>query len=266
MYEASAPRGERLAPGLQLRELWDAREPMVGGWCLIPSPFCAEVMAAAGFDWICIDTQHGLIGYSTMLAMLQAVDGRRVPALVRVAWNDPSMIMKALDAGSAGVIVPMVNSAVEAEAAAKACRYPPEGFRSWGPTRAALSDVDFTPEVANRRVVCVVMVETVEAVRRVHEIAAVPGVDGIFIGPWDLSLSAGGDIESPGRTTRDIELIESVSEACRREGVIAGVACGAAEDVHRWREAGFLMFSLLSDVALLSGAGTTTLAAARMGA
>jgi 4-hydroxy-2-oxoheptanedioate aldolase len=263
MYEASAERSELSAARWALRALCDARQPTVGGWCLIPSPFCAEVMAAAGFDWVCIDMQHGLIGYEEMLAMLQAVDGRDVPALVRVPWNEPSAIMRALDAGAAGVIVPMVNSATDAEAAVMACRYPPEGYRSWGPTRASLGDPAYTPEWANRRVLCIAMVETVEAVERADEIASVPGVDGVFIGPWDLSLSATGEIENPGRTPRDVALIDAVAVACRRHDLFAGIACAGPEDVHRWREAGFLMFSLQSDVALLSGACIASLAAAR---
>jgi len=262
MYEASA-RPETRAARWELRALCEAREATIGGWCLIPSPFCAEVMAAAGFDWICLDTQHGLIGYEEMLAMLQAVDARDVPALVRVPWNEPSAIMRALDAGAAGVIVPMVNSAAEAEAAARACRYPPQGYRSWGPTRASLGDPDHSPEVVNRSVLCLAMVETIEAVERIDEITSVPGVDGVFVGPWDLSLSASGDIESPGRMPRDVELIETVGAACRRHDLLAGIACAAPEDVHRWREAGFLMFSLQSDVALLSGASVASLTAAR---
>src|ERR1700730_1136475 len=157
----------------------------------MPGSFTAEVMAHAGFDWMCIDLQHGLIGYQEMLAMLQAVAVANVPALVRVPWNDPAWIMKALDAGAAGVIVPLVNSADEAAAAGGACRYPPDGYRSWGPTRAALGSPNFSPELANSSVVCAVMVESVPALERLDEIVSVPGVDAVFIGPRASAISLG---------------------------------------------------------------------------
>jgi 2-keto-3-deoxy-L-rhamnonate aldolase RhmA len=111
LYEASAEDTRQPAQAFRLRELWDGGRPMVGGWCAIPSALSAEVIAAAGFDWVCIDTQHGLIGYEEMTAMLQALDARGAPSFVRVPWNEPSAIQKALDAGADGVIVPMVGSA-----------------------------------------------------------------------------------------------------------------------------------------------------------
>src|SRR3989442_2154393 len=137
-------------------------------------------MAPAGFGWVCVDLQHGLIGYQEMVAMLQGVALAGVPALVRVPWNDPSWIMKALDAGAAGVIVPLVNSPAEAAAAAAACRYPPDGYRSWGPVRASLGVADFTPELANRSVVCAVMVETGPAVEQLDQSGSVPGRDAVL--------------------------------------------------------------------------------------
>src|SRR6188472_3307480 len=151
MYEAAVGTDGR--PHGSLRELLDSRATTIGGWCAIPSAFSAEVLACAGFDWVCIDMQHGLIGYDQMTAMIQALDARGVATLVRVEWNEPSPIMKALDTGAQGVIVPMVNSATEAVAATRACRYPPLGHRSWGPVRASLGDTSFDPESANRRVV-----------------------------------------------------------------------------------------------------------------
>src|SRR4051812_13135015 len=109
-----------------LRSRWEAGEPTVGGWCSIPSPISAELMSRAGFDWLCIDAQHGLMGYETMLGMIQAIGITRTPGLVRVAWNDPGLIGRALDVGAEGVIVPMVNSPEEAARAVSACRYAPE--------------------------------------------------------------------------------------------------------------------------------------------
>src|SRR5438045_7284916 len=129
MYEAPVGADERAATAQSLRGRLRGGDVVYGGWCLIPSPFLVEVLAAAGFDWICLDRQHGLIGYEAMVSMLQAVGGR-APVLVRVPWNEPDEIMRPLDAGAAGVIVPMVNTAAEAEAAVGACRYAPSGLRS----------------------------------------------------------------------------------------------------------------------------------------
>ena len=112
---------------MRLREVWDRGGSSVGGWCVIPSPFGAELMGMAGFDWVCLDMQHGLIGYDAMVPMLQTLSRTGTPALVRVPWNQPDHIMKALDAGAQGVVVPMVNSVADARAATGACRYPPQG-------------------------------------------------------------------------------------------------------------------------------------------
>jgi len=114
----------------RLREVWDRGGASVGGWCVIPSPFSAELMGLSGFDWVCLDMQHGLIGYDALVPMLQALSRTGTPSFVRVPWNPPDHIMKALDAGAQGLGGPMVNSTAEAEAATGACRYPPRGDRS----------------------------------------------------------------------------------------------------------------------------------------
>jgi 4-hydroxy-2-oxoheptanedioate aldolase len=207
--------------------------------------------------------QHGVIGYEQMVSMLQGVDARGIPTMVRVPWNEPASIMRALDAGAAGVIVPMVNSAAEATAASRASRYPPLGVRSWGPARAALGNSWYGPEAANGRVVCVPMIETPEGVANAEEIVAVPGVDGILIGPYDLSLSSSFTVETPGRKPADLEQINRVLAACKREGIVAGIACGTADDVDHWRANGFGMFQLNSDLGLLSLAATAIVADAR---
>ena len=227
----------------------------------MPGSFSAEVMARTAFDWICIDLQHGLIGYQEMLGMLQAVAVADVPAVVRVPWNDPAWIMKALDAGAAGVIVPMVNSPEEAAAAVGACRYPPAGYRSWGPTRAALGVADFSPELANRAVICAVMVETVPALKRLGEIVSVPGVDVVFIGPSDFAISMGFAPRSDEAEHR--RRLEAVPGVCREHGVVAGIACGSLELLGRWRQAGYTMLAAPSDLVLLRQAAAAMLGSAR---
>jgi 4-hydroxy-2-oxoheptanedioate aldolase len=258
MYETPVEdtrRPQAAAPGV--RELLAERELAVGGWCAIPSPFVAEILATVGFDWICLDLQHGLIGYETMVGMLQAV-ARRVPVLVRVPWNEPDEIMRPLDAGAAGVIVPMVSTAEEAAGAARACRYAPQGFRSWGPTRASLGDATFGPATANRNVTCCVMIETVEGVENVDEILAVPGVDLVLIGPSDLALSASGALEAPGRTPRDRELIGRILDACIKAAVPTATSVGTVEDATHWVDLGVKMIGV-SDVGILGGASVEAL-------
>jgi 4-hydroxy-2-oxoheptanedioate aldolase len=231
-----------------LRERWKAGEATFGAWCTIPSSWTAEIAARSGHDWVVVDTQHGLIGYEVMLPMLQAISAGGVPSFVRVPWNEPGTIMKALDAGAGGVIVPMINSVKEAEAVVGACRYPPMGYRSMGPLRARVVD----PEWKNP--ICVVMVETVQAVSLVDEILAVPGIDAVFVGPNDLAVSAGVDSSYEGRDPGHRRMIEAVAKSAKAHGVTAGIMCGTAEVALQWRNAGYQMLALDADTRLLATA------------
>ena len=240
-----------------LRERWKRGEPTLGAWCTIPSSWTAEVAARSGHDWVCIDTQHGLIGYDVMLPMLQAVSAGGVPSFVRVPWNEPGAIMKALDAGAGGVVVPMVNSVEEAEAAVASSHYPPGGMRSMGPIRARDVDVDW------RHPICVVMIETVQAVARARDILAVPGIDAVFVGPNDLAVSAGLDSSYEGRDPEHRRLIEAIADAAHVAGVAAGIMCGSAEVALQWHQLGFVMLGLQSDTRLLAAASEDLVAAAK---
>lgn len=242
-----------------LRELWDRREVTLGGWCSIPSAFSAELMGRCGFDWVCIDTQHGLIGYDQMTLMLQALAITRTPALVRVPWNQPDHIMKALDAGAEGIIVPMVSTAADAEAAVAAAKYPPEGTRSWGPIRAALDVPSYSPRAGNRRTVLTVMIETPGGVVNIDEILSVPGVDAVYIGPSDLALGHGMTPTLDVTDPRHRQLIETILEACRRHRVVPGIHCDRLDTVRRWWDLGFEMCTLASDAALMRTAATTAI-------
>ena len=240
-----------------LGERWKAGEPTLGAWCTIPSTWTAEVAARSGHDWVCVDTQHGLIGYDVMLPMLQAISAGGVPSLVRVPWNEPGAIMKALDAGAGGVIVPMVNSAAEAQAAVAAMRYPPEGMRSMGPVRARDVDANW------RRPLCIVMIETVPAVEQADRILGVAGIDAVFVGPNDLAVSAGLDSSYEGRHPEHRRLIEAIATAARRAGVAAGIMCGSPEVARQWHEVGFVMLALQSDTRLLGDATRDIVSRAR---
>jgi 4-hydroxy-2-oxoheptanedioate aldolase len=239
-----------------LREVLASGRATVGGWCSIPGPFSAELMGRCGFDWVCVDTQHGLIGYDQMVPMLQALAITRTPAFVRVPWNQPDHIMKALDAGAQGIIVPMVNTADDARRAVDATKYPPEGQRSWGPIRAAFDVDGYSPEMANRRTVAAAMIETPDGVHNVDAILSVPGIDAAYIGPSDLAL--GHRMRPTLAATEDDHeaLIRSILDSCDRNGVVSGIHCDSVQTVQRWRALGFRMLTLSSDGALLRQAAT----------
>jgi 4-hydroxy-2-oxoheptanedioate aldolase len=245
-----------------LREHWDGTEATIGGWCSIPSPFSAELMGRSGFDWVCVDTQHGLIGYDQLVPMLQALSITATPAFVRVPWNQPDHIMKSLDAGAQGVIVPMVSTPEEARAAVAAAKYPPMGMRSWGPIRAALDVEGYSPELANRRTIVAVMIETPGGVENLDAILAVPGVDAVYVGPSDLALGHGMTPTLDATDPEHEALIEAVVEGCRRAGVVAGIHCDSVETVRRWHARGYGMFTVGSDAALMRQAATRVVAQA----
>jgi 4-hydroxy-2-oxoheptanedioate aldolase len=160
-----------------------ARERAVGYWVVLDAPVATERIARLGYDYVCLDAQHGLLGYSGLLAGLMAVDaGRSSVGLVRVGANDPFHIGQALDAGAAGVIVPLVNTPDDARRAVAAATYPPNGVRSYGPMRSGLR-VGPVPAEANASVSCLAMIETPEGLANVEEICAVPGLTGIYVGP-----------------------------------------------------------------------------------
>ena len=180
-----------MTTGNSLKEAWAAARKTFGAWLTIPSSLSAELVAELRPDYVCVDQQHGAIDYGSMVPMLQAIRAAGATPITRVVGNDAALIMKALDAGALGVIVPLVSSQAEAARAVAACRYPPMGTRSYGPVRAAHVLGSTSPTDLAEGVVCLVMVETREGLDRVEEIAATPGLDGIYVGPADLALSFG---------------------------------------------------------------------------
>lgn len=195
-------------------------------------------MAGAGFEWVGVDMQHGPITIDVAAAMVQSISVAGAVPLVRVPANEPWLIGQALDVGASGVIVPLVSTREEAERAAGACRYAPAGTRSFGPLRAP----------GTEKVSCLVMVETREGVENVEEICAVPGVDGVYIGPWDLALSHG--LDAPGPETEPA--IERVLAACRRHRLAAGIHTGSGESARAYLDAGFSFAGVASDLDFLA--------------
>jgi 4-hydroxy-2-oxoheptanedioate aldolase len=238
-----------------LRAIWAQRGSALGGWLTVPSAMSAEIMAHAGFDWVCVDMQHGMIDFSHLVPMLQGISSTDTVPLARVPRNEPGIIGKCLDAGAWGVIVPMVNSREEALEAVAACRYAPQGIRSYGPLRANYyAGFDYFTR-ANGDVTCIVMVETKIAVDRVEEIVSVPGVDAVYVGPADLSVTLGlapaPDHDEPIFT----DALDKVLDACRRHDVVPGIA-GNSETAVKRLEQGFRFVEVASDARLLGiGAG-----------
>ena len=206
-----------------LRDLWAAGKPAINGWCSLPGGFSAELMATMGWDAVTIDTQHGLIGYSEMLAMLQAISTTDATPLVRVSWNQPGEIMRALDAGAYGIICPMINDAAECAAFVQACRYPPDGFRSSGPTRAVVYGGPDYLAKANAEILTFAMVETAAGLANVEAIVATPGLDGVYIGPSDLSLGLGGPPGQDQDAPMLMGAFDKILAACKAAGVRIGV-------------------------------------------
>jgi 4-hydroxy-2-oxoheptanedioate aldolase len=245
-----------------LREAFHRDRPALGAWLTIASGFSAEIMAHAGFDWVCVDMQHGVIDYQQMVTMLQAVSATDVTPLVRVPWNEPGIIGKSLDAGARGVIIPMVNTVAEAERAVSACRYAPAGTRSYGPLRATYyAGADYY-EHANNDVLCIVMIETKEAVARVDDILSVPGIDAVYIGPADLSITLGLS-PAPAQVAEIFnDALARVLDSCRAHGVVPGIA-GNQSTAPTRIEQGFRLVEVASDAGLLGiGAGAALRAAA----
>ncbi len=236
-----------------LKEKWRAGEATYGAWLAIPSPLVAEAAAMAGFDYVCIDMQHGVADYQVAVAMLAAMRGSSSTPIVRVPWLEPGIIGRMLDAGALGVVIPMVNTRAEAEAAVAACRYAPAGARSFGPIRAGMAFGADYYSWANDEIACIPMVETKQAVEVVDDILSVPGIDAVYVGPADLSITYGlpPGVDNPGTVFDDA--IATIVDSCNRHGVTAGIHSISGLAAKRVGN-GFRMITVSSDLqATISG-------------
>jgi 4-hydroxy-2-oxoheptanedioate aldolase len=236
-----------------MKEKWARGEVTHGAWLSVANSFSAEVMAHQGFDWICIDMQHGVVDYQVAVTMLQAIGTTETIPIVRVPWNEFGIIGKMLDAGALGVIIPMVNSVEEAKVAVAACRYFPEGSRSFGPTRAAYyAGANYFGE-ANQQVACIPMVETKQAVERLDDILSVPGIDAVYVGPADLSITLGLAPRMDNEGAFE-EARLRIAERCAAHGVTAGIHANASLAA-KHAAAGYRMITISGDVgAMAAGA------------
>lgn len=250
-----------------MMQTWSDGGETLGAWLSMPSTHSAEIAGGLGFAYVCVDCQHGVADYQVAVDMLGAIGAASRAAVasgasdapstpvVRVPWNEPGIIGRMLDAGAQGVIIPMVNSVAEAQAAVAATKYPPLGARSFGPvlaaSRTAPGENYFS--VANDRTACIPMIETRAAVEALDDILAVEGVDAIYVGPADLSISYGYGPAYSDDHDDYREALEHIAATCARHGKPAGIHCTAALAANR-RAKGYRMQTVTSD-ALSLGKG-----------
>ncbi|MFC9225441.1 HpcH/HpaI aldolase/citrate lyase family protein [Streptomyces hygroscopicus] len=228
-----------------------ARQRIIGYWVVLDNPVGTERLAGLGYDYVCVDAQHGLLDYKGTLGAMTVIDARGTAAgMVRVPANDGFWIGQALDAGARGVIVPLVNSAEEAAAAVGYCR---------GPMRSGLR-VGPTPADANEQIACIVMIETAQALANTAEICATDGLDGVYIGPSDLTIALGG------RTSTDTSVAEKfdaalakVAEEARTAGIAAGIHCPDGATAAKRLAQGFTFATVSSDLVHLEQAAAAHL-------
>ena len=238
----------------KIKQMMAEGKPVINGWCAIPSTASCEAMAHQGWDSLTIDMQHGLIDYSNALPMMQTISTTNVTPLARVNWNEPGQIMKILDAGSYGIICPMVSNRQEAEKFVKACLYPPKGYRSFGPIRGLLYGGSDYGKHANDEILKFAMIETKEALENLDSIMSTPGLSGIYIGPADLSLAIGEEpsFDKP-EGDKVYDTIMKILEHAKKNKIIAGIHNMKAEYADKMIQKGFQLVTVGSDQRFMSG-------------
>ena len=232
----------------KVKEMMKAGKPVINGWLQIPSTVSAEVMAHQGWDSLTIDMQHGLVDYTNALPMLQTISTTDVTPLARVNWNEPGQIMKILDAGCYGIICPMVSNKEEAERFVQACMYPPHGYRSFGPVRGLIYGGSDYAKHANDEMLKLAMIETKESLEKLDEIMSTPGVDGIYIGPADLSLALGKkpSFDKP-ESDPVFPTIMKILEHAKKNNIFAGIHNMTPEYAQKMIEKGFQLVTVGSE-------------------
>jgi len=246
-----------------LRRIWSEGGAAVNGWLAIPNGFSAEVMAHQGWDTLTIDLQHGVNDYSAMVSMLQAISTTPTVPLVRVPWLEPGILMKALDAGAYGVICPMVNTREDAQKLVAYTHYAPQGTRSFGPVRALLYGGADYAQHANDTIVTFAMIETAQALDNLDAILSVEGLDAVYIGPSDLSLSLGckpafDDVDPPVA-----QAIDHILARARAHGIVAAIHNGTPEAALARIAKGFQLVTISSDARLIAAGAQQVLGAMR---
>ncbi len=227
-----------------------ASEIVVNGWLSIASAYSAEGIGHSGVHAVTVDLQHGMLGFSDALAMIQAISATPATPFVRVPELNTAQIMHLLDAGAYGIICPMISTPEQTRSLVAACRYPPYGNRSFGPSRGLLyGGADYVVK-ANETVMAIPMIETAEAVDRIEEILDVDGVDMIYLGPNDLAFALDGNVGHP-RPKSEAALLHVLAAATRR-GIPVGIFCASGEEARMRVEQGFKLVTPGNDFAHLT--------------
>lgn len=239
-----------------LHRIWQDGRAAANGWLAVPSVLAVEAMAAAGWDALTVDMQHGTADYSDLLSMLPVIEKSGIAPLVRVPWVDEAAIMRALDAGALGIIAPMIETAADAARFVSACRYPPEGGRSFGPVRARLTWGPDYPSRANREVVTLAMIETRSAVDSLEEILKVPGLNGVYIGPADLGSAFGFGPGFDRQEPEMLDLIEHIRRSAQAANLVCCLHCGSASYARQAAARGMNMVTIGSDARFIEAGAT----------
>lgn len=233
-----------------------------GAFLVLPDEVVAEVAAGAGFDYLVVDCQHGLFGYDTMRRMITAAEPGDAAILVRVPPGDDYAVGRALDAGADGMIVPLVNEAADVEKAVAAAAYGPEGTRSFGPMRALIRDGSACFRASRGAAVILPQIETVAALENLDAIVAVPGIDGVYVGPMDLAIALGLDPSMDSDAPVFVEALERIVSACGSAGIAAAIHADAVLAAKRF-EQGFTAVTVATDIAVVSAGFGAALDAAK---
>jgi 4-hydroxy-2-oxoheptanedioate aldolase len=245
-------------PGFSLAARLRAGETVYSGWCSLASPIVAEIAAREGFVAVALDGQHGLWDPEATRTGIAAVRQGGAAPIARIALEDFGGASRALDWGAEGIVAPMINNAADAKRFVDACKFPPVGERSWGPTRAlqlaGIVDIKAYLREANDNIVTIAMIETQEAMDNLDAIAAVPGIDVLFVGPSDLSitLTKGGEIDPHSKVVEAAN--DKVLAACKKAGKIAGLYCATAERAVEVSKRGFRFCAVGNDFVFVRAA------------
>ena len=247
-----------------LRTIWANGGTVLNSFINLPGSFATEVMASAGFDSLTLDLQHGMVEFADAIPAFQAMNGWDVTPLARIPAIGSPLTGKLLDAGAAGLICPMIETADDVRRFVADSLYPPAGHRSNGATRAVLRhQPGMYQKVANDQVILLPMIETAAALRNVEEIAAVPGIAGLYLGPTDLAFTLGLEPKGDNTTPQLMQAYADVIAAASRNGIIAALHCGTPEFARRAVEMGFRMVTVTADSGLLLNAARHAVASFR---
>lgn len=247
----------------RVRDIWAAGGNVVNAWLASSASFSAEVMAMQDFDAVSIDLQHGMVDFNQAVSIFQAISAHAPTCMARIPWNDPTWIMKTLDAGALGLICPMINTAEEAERFVSAMRYPPHGSRSFSGVRGPMTmGPDYFKNSAEL-VIAFAMIETRQALDNLDEIIAVEGLDAVYIGPSDLAISMGYDPVADPTEPEVLEAIEHIRRTAADAGVYPCIHTAGGDHAKRMFEQGFRLCTLANEVRLMAQAAEQAIKIAR---